>query len=112
MVLYTAVGGLLADAWTDLVQGIAIIVGLVVLLGVLLVSGDLQAAWAQVPPERLALLGDGTVPWYALLEAWAVPVVGSMLAVELLSRVLGCESADDGAARVLRRRRPVPRRRR
>jgi len=93
VVLYTAVGGLLADAWTDLVQGIAIIVGLLVLLGVLLTSGDLQAAWMQVPPERLALLGDGSAPWYALLEAWAVPVVGSMLAVELLSRVLGCESA-------------------
>jgi Na+/proline symporter len=33
------------------------------------------------------------VPWYELLEAWMVPVVGSMLAVELLSRVLGCNSA-------------------
>lgn len=94
VVLYTAVGGLLADAWTDLVQGLAIIAGLVVLAAVLLVSGDLQTAWQQVPAERLSLFGDGTVPWYELLEAWAVPVVGSMLAVELLSRVLGCRSAD------------------
>lgn len=94
VVLYTSVGGLLADAWTDLVQGLAIIVGLMALASVLLVSGDLQGAWQQVPPERLALLGDGTEPWYALLEAWAVPVVGSMLAVELLSRVLGCRSAN------------------
>ena len=93
VVLYTSIGGLLADAWTDLVQGIAIIVGLVALVVVLLASGDLQAAWRQVPAERLALLGDATVPWYALLEAWTVPVVGSMLAVELLSRVFGCESA-------------------
>lgn len=94
VVLYTSVGGLLADAWTDVVQGLAIIVGLVTLGGVLLMSGDLQAAWTQVPPERLALFGDGTVPWYELLEAWTVPVVGSMLAVELVSRVLGCRSAD------------------
>ena len=93
MVLYTSIGGLLADAWTDLVQGIAIIVGLLALVVVLVVSGDLQAAWQQVPAERLALLGDGSVPWYELLEAWTVPVVGSMLAVELLSRVFGCESA-------------------
>lgn len=94
IVLYTTVGGLLADAWTDLVQGVAIIVGLAALAAVLLVSGDLQAAWREVPPERLALLGDGSQPWYVLLESWAVPVVGSMLAVELVSRLLGCRSAE------------------
>ena len=94
VMLYTSVGGLLADAWTDVVQGLAIVIGLCLLAGVLLVSGDLTRAWAQVPPERLALLGDGTVPWYETLEAWAVPVLGSMLAVELLSRILGCRSAD------------------
>ncbi|WP_396627511.1 sodium:solute symporter family protein, partial [Luteitalea sp.] len=94
VMLYTTVGGLLADAWTDMVQGLAVIAGLLILLAHLVVSGDLQTAWAQVPAERLAILGDGTVPWYELLEAWAVPVVGSMLAVELLSRILGCRSAD------------------
>lgn len=94
IVLYTTVGGLLADAWTDLVQGIAIVVGLIVLAGVLLMSGDIQAAWREVPVERLALFGDGSVPWYELLEAWVVPVVGSVLAVELISRVLACRSAD------------------
>jgi solute:Na+ symporter, SSS family len=93
IVLYTAIGGLLADAWTDLVQGLAIIVGLVALAGVLLGSGDLQAAWREVPAERLNPLGDGTVPWYELLEAWVVPVVGSMLAVEVITRVLACRSA-------------------
>jgi Na+/proline symporter len=76
------------------VQGIAIILGLLALVGALAVTGTLQGALAQVPVERLSLLGDGTVPWYETLEAWAVPIVGSMLAVELLSRVLGCRSAD------------------
>ncbi len=93
VVLYTSVGGLLADAWTDLVQGIAIIVGLCVLLAVLIASGELQTAWQQVPAERLAIFGTGAVPWYEMVEAWVVPVVGSMLAVELVSRVLGCRSA-------------------
>lgn len=94
VMLYTSVGGLLADAWTDMVQGLAIIVGVCALAGVLLVSGELPRAIAQVPAERLMLLGDGTVPWFVTLEAWAVPIVGSMLAVELLSRILGCRSAD------------------
>jgi SSS family solute:Na+ symporter len=91
---YSAVGGLLADAWTDVVQGIAIVVGLVVLGGTLLASGALQHAWTQVPSERLALLGAPDTPWYVVLEAWVVPVVGSMLAIEIISRVLGCRSAD------------------
>lgn len=91
---YSAVGGLLADAWTDVVQGIAVVVGLVVLASVLLASGALQHAWAQVPPERLALLGAADTPWYATVEAWAVPVVGSMLAIEIISRILGCRSAE------------------
>jgi SSS family solute:Na+ symporter len=91
---YSAVGGLLADAWTDVVQGIAIVVGLAVLAGTLLASGALQHAWAQVPPERLAVLGSPETPWYVVLEAWVVPVVGSMLAIEIISRVLGCRSAD------------------
>ena len=94
VVCYTSVGGLLADAWTDLVQGLAIIAGLIVLVAILAMSGDLQSAWAQVPPERLRIFGGGVVPWYELLEAWTVPIVGSMLAVELLSRVLGCRSAE------------------
>ena len=90
---YSAVGGLLADAWTDVVQGLAVIVGLVVIAGLLLANGTLQQAWTQVPAARLSLVSAGT-PWYVTLEAWAVPVVGSMLAVEIISRILGCRSAE------------------
>ncbi len=91
---YSTVGGLLADAWTDVVQGVAVVVGLLVLGGALLMSGALQDAWTQVPAERLAVLGAADTPWYVVLEAWAVPVVGSMLAIEIISRVLGCRTAD------------------
>lgn len=91
---YSTVGGLLADAWTDVVQGLAVIIGLVVLAALLVSSGTLQQAWTQVPADRLALLGTPDTPWYVTAEAWAVPVVGSMLAVELISRILGCRSAD------------------
>lgn len=94
VIVYSAVGGLLADAWSDVVQGIAIIVGLVGLGAAVVSSGDLQRAWAQVPPERFALLGGPDTPWHLVLEAWVVPVIGSMLAIEILSRVLGCRSAE------------------
>ncbi len=93
VMIYTSVGGLLADAWTDLVQGIALVLGLTALTIVMLVSGDLQNAWAQIPPERMQFLGGAGVPWYEVLETWTVPVIGSMLAIEIISRVLGCRSA-------------------
>lgn len=55
VVAYTALGGLLADAITDMVQGIAIILGLIVLF-VLIVAhdGGLSHAFDRVPGERLA----------------------------------------------------------
>ncbi|HEX6997884.1 MAG TPA: sodium:solute symporter family protein [Gammaproteobacteria bacterium] len=91
---YTVAGGLLADAITDFVQGIALVVGLVVLL--LLVAdanGGLPGLAALVEPSRLRLLGTEDTAWLDVAEAWAVPVLGSMLAVELLSRMLGCRTA-------------------
>jgi SSS family transporter len=94
VVAYTAVGGLLADAWTDVVQGIVLIVGLSV-LGVAVatqVSADEVSAMLTGP--RLAILGPADMAWHELAEAWAVPVFGSVFAIELISRVLACRNAE------------------
>ncbi len=92
VVAYTVLGGLMADAVTDLVQGVAVIVGLVV-LGVLAAGagGGLAASLAAVPAPRLALLD---APFLAMVERFAVPVCGTIVAVELVSRMLGCRSAE------------------
>jgi len=87
VIVYTVSGGLLADAITDLVQGIALILGLGVLFVVVLMNGGAEAV-TQVEPARLQLLGGGTVPWYEVAEAWAIPVFGSVVAAELVARVL------------------------
>lgn len=87
VIVYTVSGGLLADAVTDLVQGVALILGLAVLFVVILLQGGAEAV-SQVEPERLQLLGGGTVPWYEVAEAWAIPVFGSVVAAELVARVL------------------------
>ena len=92
VIIYTVSGGLLADAITDMVQGIALILGLTVLLAVILVQGG-AGALSQVQPERLRLLGGGAVPWYKTAEAWAIPVFGSVVAAELVARVLASRSA-------------------
>jgi Na+/proline symporter len=87
VVVYTVSGGFLADAMTDLVQGIALILGLGVLLVVVLLNGGAEAV-TRVEPGRLQILGGGSVPWYEVAEAWAIPVLGSVVAAELVARVV------------------------
>jgi Na+/proline symporter len=93
VIAYTAVGGLLADAWTDLVQGIALIVGLVIIGWSVWSRGEIHFSLAMLPPERLAFGGGPESAWYEISEAWAIPALGSVFAVELISRVLACRSA-------------------
>lgn len=90
VILYTVWGGLLADAITDLIQGVALILGLAILFGTLMLT-DGPTALAAVEPERLRLFGDGT-PLIDTLEAWAIPVMGSLVAAELVQRVVAMRS--------------------
>ena len=72
VIAYTAFGGMLADAWTDLVQGIVLVVGLVVLLGAFL-SQTGTSIFSQIPAGRLDAFPDG-VPLLSIVEAWAIPI--------------------------------------
>ena len=95
VILYTAVGGLLADATTDLVQAALLVVGLVVLL--VAVAGTLGGAGPTaatiVGGDRLHFLPATRAPLLETIEEWAVPVLGSIVATELISRVIAARSA-------------------
>jgi Na+/proline symporter len=91
VIAYTSFGGMLADAWTDLVQGICLVVGLVVLFGAVLASAGPDVL-ASIPAGRLNLLGGEGVPPLAVLEQWAIPICGSVVAAELVSRVISARS--------------------
>jgi Na+/proline symporter len=94
VIVYTIAGGLLADVVTDFVQSIAVVIGLVVLLAAIgNAYGGLGELVSSIDPERLALYSTARATPLEILEAWAVPVCGSLLAVEMLSRILGCKSA-------------------
>jgi Na+/proline symporter len=94
VVVYTVVGGLLADVYTDFVQSIGIVIGLVLLLvAVGEAHGGVAELVASIDPQRLALFSTANATPLEIVEAWAVPICGSLLAVELLSRILGCKSA-------------------
>jgi Na+/proline symporter len=92
VLLYTLVGGLLADAWTDVVQGILLMIGLAV-LGVIVIGelGGVGPALAAVPREKLALVTEGS-SLLDVLNEWAVPVIGSVTAQELVARVVAAKT--------------------
>ncbi len=93
VIIYTVYGGLLADVVTDLVQGIALIVGLIVLLvAIVKTGGGMAAAAASIDLERLNPLGGGEKPLLELIETWAIPVTGSLFAQELVARIAASRS--------------------
>lgn len=91
---YSVVGGLLADSVTDVIQGIVVLAGLII-LGVIVGTavGGVPAGLAQIEPGRLALQDpeDGLL---GTLEKIAIPVCGTIVAVELISRFLGARTAE------------------
>ena len=71
-----------------------VVVGLVVLLvAVGNAHGGVGELVASIDPARLALFSTADATPLEIVEAWAVPVCGSLLAVEMLSRILGCKTA-------------------
>jgi len=92
VIAYTALGGLLADAITDVVQGLALFLGLAIMLALVVTqlggAGPALDAIATVQASRAA----PDAPLLATLEAWAVPVLGSVVAQELVARVSASRS--------------------
>ncbi len=95
IIAYTTIGGLLGDAMTDMVQGAVMMGGLLILLIVVLGSGDFS--FSQIGPEQLQWRltdEDGNKEsWLSTLDTWMVPIVGSLVAQEAISRFLGARSA-------------------
>jgi Na+/proline symporter len=98
VVAYTVMGGLLADAISDLIQGAILIIGLILLVPfVLNDGGGLANAFASISPERLSMIPPGTdrsvMSILRVIETWAIPICGSVLAQEIIAKVLASRSA-------------------
>lgn len=92
VIAYTMFGGLLADAWTDVVQGSALVFGLIVLMVTILRTEGLEPL-AALEPVQFNPLGAEPRPLLEIIEEWTVPIVGSMVAAELVARMLASRSA-------------------
>lgn len=94
VVLYTMTGGLLADVFTDLVQGLVIIFGLIALfVFVIYQTGNPITALANIDPQRLSPILPQQTP-LQFIEQWAIPICGSLVAIELISRLLACRTPE------------------
>ncbi|MCB0687732.1 MAG: hypothetical protein KDC53_14450, partial [Saprospiraceae bacterium] len=91
IIAYTFMGGLLADAWTDLIQGIALLLGLIILAIALLLQNG-AGLFHAIPVERLTFR-DPSFGLLDNLEAWSVPVLGSLVAAELITRAIASRTA-------------------
>lgn len=91
---YTAYGGLLADAVTDVLQGAILSTGLIAMLIAVIwkVGGPGEAVHLIATTGKINLLPSAAGPWYATLETWAIPVFGSLASAEVLSRVIATRS--------------------
>jgi Na+/proline symporter len=90
VIAYTVAGGMWANAVTDLVQGVVMIGGLLVMGVAFVAIGGLDRI-AALPPARFDLLHERS--WGDALNTLAVPIFSTIAAQELTSRVLASRSA-------------------
>lgn len=90
IITYTTLGGMLADAISDFVQGIILITGLTILAVIVAGAGGTEA-FARLSGETLSLIPTDT-SWLATAEARAVPIFGTLVAQELVARVISARS--------------------
>lgn len=102
-IVYTVLGGLLADVYTDAIQSVALVVGLIVavIAAISCFDGGF-AEWSAVAAERLEVTlapRDADAPsMLAITEAWAIPILGSITAQEVLQRTMAARNPS--AARI------------
>jgi Na+/proline symporter len=88
--LYTASGGLLADVYTDLLQGVVLVATLLVLTALVLLQLEGISWSALLQTDRMS----NHAPQAALpsINAWAVPIAGSIFTQEIISRAVAART--------------------
>jgi len=94
VITYTTFGGLLADAYTDLIQGIILIIGLIIISFLVFSDGqEVQNLFQRISLEKSSITYDRNLfDFLNTLEAWAIPICGSLIAQEMVSRVFSAKS--------------------
>jgi Na+/proline symporter len=92
VIAYTCMGGFLGDVITDLIQGIIIFVGVLAILVFTLANvDDVGTLLAGIDPARLDFIDQGET-LLQRMDRWMIPILGSLVAQETISRVLAAKS--------------------
>ncbi len=92
IIAYTFFGGLLGDMANDILRGSVLIFGLVLLLSfVVMEAGGFSEAVTSIEPSQLQMSMPHETLWQKL-DSWLVPILGSLVAQEALSRLLATQS--------------------
>ncbi len=93
VLVYCLFGGLLGDIASDFIQGIVIVLGLGLLLWTIS-STEPQFMYhlTHQSAQRLSFLGQGENMWMRL-DRFAIPVLGSLVSQEIISRILSAKNA-------------------
>jgi Na+/proline symporter len=90
VIVYTTFGGMLADAYTDLIQGLFLIIGLILLTGFMIANGGLEAL-DKIPEQHFNLTNNET-PFLQSVQSWMIGIFGSIIATELIARILSAKT--------------------
>jgi len=96
VVIYTYCGGMWADAMTDLVQGLFLMLGLLILYPTLLHDiGGFANAKAKIPADFFRFYPGDFAPlsWLNYLQAWIIVGLGSLPAQDLFQRIMSARTA-------------------
>ncbi len=93
VIVYTILGGLLAVVYTDLIQGAILIIGLIALFFLVIFNTpDIAGVWSSIDPDRLTLRQPPGTPLLERIDIWVIPLCGSVVAQELVARVIATRS--------------------
>lgn len=92
VVFYTSFSGLLGDIVTDMIQGAVLLIGLFLLFGAVTNAfGGFGPMLSAIKPHQLNLIGPDET-WLSRIDAWAIPILGSLIAQEAISRILAARN--------------------
>jgi SSS family transporter len=91
-IAYTVFGGLLGDVITDAFQGALLIAGLVTITVLVLLDLPAPSSLSEAFSADRLTLGRAGESALATMDRWSIPILGSLVAQELVARVLAAKS--------------------
>lgn len=90
VILYTLMGGFIGDVVTDVIQGGILGIGLLIIIAFAFFGHG--ASLSSIDPSKLSFVSADQSFWQRL-DSWMIPIMGSLVAQELIARVLSAKNS-------------------